>query len=152
LLTKLVRAASAREPKPVLESVAGDAVVRADREQLSTVFGHIIQNAQDATPATARVAVSVKKQGQTVHVIIEDAGTGMDRAFIRDRLFSPFDSTKGLTGMGVGAFESREYIRAVGGDILVASEPGVGSQFTIILPCSPIDGGEASIENEGNKS
>lgn len=152
LLTKLVRAASAREPKPVLESVASDAVVRADREQLSTVFGHIIQNAQDATPATARVAVSVEKQGQTVHVIIEDAGTGMDRAFIRDRLFSPFDSTKGLTGMGVGAFESREYIRAVGGDILVASEPGVGSQFTIILPCSPIDGGEASTENEGSQS
>ena len=59
----------------------------------------------------------------------------MSPEFIRDRLFRPFDSTKGLTGMGIGAFESREFIRALGGDLLVRSAPGQGTLFRILLPC-----------------
>ncbi len=55
--------------------------------------------------------------------------------FIRNRLFKPFDSTKGLTGMGIGAFESREFVRNLGGDIRVTSVPGEGSVFRIVLPC-----------------
>jgi signal transduction histidine kinase len=58
----------------------------------------------------------------------------MDTAFIRDRLYRPFDTTKGDTGMGVGAYDSREYIRAVGGDISVTSAPGKGTVFRISLP------------------
>jgi signal transduction histidine kinase len=65
---------------------------------------------------------------------IEDDGPGMDSEFIRNRLFRPFDSTKGLTGMGIGVFESRELIRALGGDIYVNSSPGKGSLFRIVLP------------------
>ncbi|MCW8947410.1 MAG: ATP-binding protein, partial [Sedimenticola sp.] len=67
-------------------------------------------------------------------VSIEDNGSGMDQSFIKDRLFKPFDSTKGLTGMGIGVFESREYIRSIGGDIKVESTPGEGSIFSISLP------------------
>jgi len=63
----------------------------------------------------------------------------MDREFVHHRLFKPFDSTKGLTGMGIGAFESREYIRNLGGDINVDSTPGKGSLFRIILPCQESD-------------
>ena len=71
------------------------------------------------------------------HVIveIEDNGEGMDEDFIENRLFKLFDSTKGLTGMGIGVYESREYIRSLGGDILVESQKGIGSCFRVVLPC-----------------
>ena len=72
--------------------------------------------------------------GNQVIVDISDSGRGMDAEFVRLRLFRPFESTKGLTGMGIGAFESREYIRQLGGDISVQSEPGVGSRFRVTLP------------------
>ena len=67
-------------------------------------------------------------------VRIEDTGCGMDEAFIRDRLFSPFDSTKGVTGMGIGAYQSRQYLRSIGGDLRVTSVPGEGSCFVLTLP------------------
>ena len=68
-------------------------------------------------------------------VEIEDDGIGMEEDFVRNRLFKPFDSTEGLTGMGIGAFESREIVRNLGGDIRVSSTPGAGSLFRIVLPC-----------------
>ena len=55
-------------------------------------------------------------------------------SFVRDRLFRPFDTTKGDTGMGIGAFESREFVRNLGGDIKVTSTPGAGSMFRVVLP------------------
>ncbi len=68
-------------------------------------------------------------------VEISDNGKGMDQEFLRNRLFKPFDSTKGLTGMGIGAFESREFVRSLGGDIKVESTPGQGSLFQVFIPC-----------------
>jgi len=58
----------------------------------------------------------------------------MTAEFIRDRLFKPFDSTKGSKGMGIGAYQAREYVRSLGGDVAVESTPGVGTRFTIQLP------------------
>jgi signal transduction histidine kinase len=58
----------------------------------------------------------------------------MDSDFIRDRLFKPFDSTKGLAGMGIGAYECREFIRSLGGRVDVTSAPGRGTRFTMIVP------------------
>jgi signal transduction histidine kinase len=59
---------------------------------------------------------------------------GMDAQFVRDRLFRPFDSTKGLTGMGIGAYECREFVRSIGGHIVVESEVGKGTEFKIVVP------------------
>ena len=72
--------------------------------------------------------------GNQAVIEIEDTGSGMDSDFIRDNLFKPFSSTKGLTGMGIGLFESREYIRSLGGEISVKSTPGLGTKFSIKLP------------------
>ena len=58
----------------------------------------------------------------------------MDQVFIRDRLFRPFDTTKGDTGMGIGAYDSREYLRALDGDLTVISKPGHGTVFTMRIP------------------
>jgi len=58
----------------------------------------------------------------------------MDESFIRERLFRPFDTTKGAAGMGIGAYETREFVRALDGDVEVVSKPGVGTLFYIRLP------------------
>jgi signal transduction histidine kinase len=58
----------------------------------------------------------------------------MDEKFIRERLFRPFDTTKGNAGMGIGVYESREFIQTAGGDFQVVSTSGKGSKFTISLP------------------
>jgi signal transduction histidine kinase len=66
-----------------------------------------------------------------------DDGAGMDEEFLRQRLFRPFDSTKGSKGMGIGAYQVREYVRSLGGDVDVHSTPGVGTQFCIRLKVCP---------------
>ena len=57
----------------------------------------------------------------------------MDAAFIREELFKPFRSTKS-GGYGIGAFQTRELVRAAGGDLEVISEKGVGTTMRILLP------------------
>ncbi len=107
--------------------------VRADRERLIRAIGHLLQNALEATPQTGRVALSARSEGDTAIIEIRDNGAGMDQDFIRDRLFQPFDSTKGA-GMGIGAYECRETIRALGGRVEVESTPGLGTVFRLTLP------------------
>ncbi|PCJ37978.1 MAG: PEP-CTERM system histidine kinase PrsK [Cellvibrionales bacterium] len=136
LLNKVINSHSSQLPVPELKVCAQIPRVFADFEQLSTVFSHIIQNAQEASENTEQVIVRLfEGTGKTV-IEVKDSGCGMDKEFIHNRLFKPFDTTKGLTGMGIGAFESREYIRTLGGDINVESTPGEGSLFRIILPAS----------------
>lgn len=153
LLGRVVAGAAGRDPEPelrVADPDAGDLFVCADSEQLGTVFGHMIQNAQDATDKEGRVTVSVKPEGDHILIVVEDTGIGMEPEFIRERLFKPFDSTKGLTGMGVGAFESREYIRSLNGNISVVSEPGSGSTFSILLPRTyPDEGVDSELNARG---
>ena len=67
-------------------------------------------------------------------VTIADTGQGMSREFLDNELFAPFATTKGVAGIGVGAYQCREYIRALGGDVSVRSQVGVGTEFTLRLP------------------
>ena len=140
LLQAVVDRHSLREPQPILTCSEQKLTAPADRDQLATVFGHIIQNAQEACTRDGTVEVLLEcLEDSTAVVSVKDDGAGMDEDFVRERLFRPFDSTKGLTGMGVGAFESREYIRSLGGDIEVTSTPGAGSLFRIVIPCQPAE-------------
>jgi len=67
------------------------------------------------------------------HVDIVDTGEGMDANFVRDRLFRPFDTTKGTRGMGIGAFQIREYVTSLGGQVEVQSEPGKGTTLRLLF-------------------
>ena len=101
---------------------------------MSNVLAHLIENAQQATQDDGEVTIILSTSG-TMHLIeIKDNGHGMDKDFIRNRLFKAFDTTKGNAGMGIGMFESREYIRQMGGDISVQSKPGKGSIITLSIP------------------
>jgi putative PEP-CTERM system histidine kinase len=124
---------AAFEPHPQLVVEQGGLKVLADRERLERVLGHLIQNAIEATPRDGTVAIRVAREGAAVLVEITDTGTGMSEEFIRERLFKPFESTKSA-GMGIGVFESREYINELGGALEVTSQPSSGTTFKVILP------------------
>lgn len=143
LLEKVVAERSRIRPQPILRA-DGDAAVLADSERLSTVFTHLISNAQEATGADGEVAVHLAACAEGTRVTIKDSGSGMSEEFIREKLFKPFESTKGLTGMGIGAFESREYVKQLGGQLTVTSARGRGSTFTVQLPVT--DAGDAAAE------
>jgi len=138
LLRDVVAQRASTSPSPTAELATDSPChVEADRERLATVFTHLVQNAQEATAATGKVRVRLTCDSTRVIVDISDTGRGMDDDFVRTRLFRPFESTKGLTGMGIGVFESREYIRQLGGDIDVESILGQGTRFTVQLPLGP---------------
>ena len=141
LLAEVVAAHRNRSPLPIFKSNARGLTMTVERDRLADVLGHIIQNAQEATPTDGRVEVALQNSGSTAVIEIRDTGCGMDGDFIRNRLFRPFDSTKGRSGMGIGAYEAREFIRELGGQMDVKSEPGVGTCFRIRLPLAvPQDG------------
>jgi putative PEP-CTERM system histidine kinase len=101
--------------------------------RLERVFGHLVQNAIEATPVSGVVNVRLHTAGDDVAVEIQDTGCGMSAHFVATRLFTPFDSTKN-SGMGIGVYEAREYIRKLGGRIDVESAEGCGTTFRVTLP------------------
>lgn len=133
LAREAVNRCSARQPRPVLHGCE-TVLVQANSERLTTVIEHVIRNAQDATHADGSVSVAVTHRGGQVQLVVTDTGQGMDAEFLRDRLFRPFDSTKGAKGMGIGAYQVREYIRRLAGSVEVQSSPGLGTRFTITMP------------------
>lgn len=125
---------SAQQPRPECELHDGDGRVIADPERLTAVIEHVLRNAQDAAGANGVVRIRTERTGDHIAVTIADTGAGMDASFIRDRLFRPFDSTKKGRGMGIGAYQVREYVRDAGGTVEVQSAPGSGTRFIIKLP------------------
>ncbi len=140
LLVEVVAAHQGKAPMPVLQCHARGVTMRVERDRLADVLGHIIQNAQEATPPEGSVEVVLQNSGVMAVIEVRDTGCGMDGDFVRNRLFRPFDSTKGRSGMGIGAYEAREFVRELGGQLDVQSEPGVGTCFRIRLPLAKNDG------------
>jgi putative PEP-CTERM system histidine kinase len=133
LLKQAVALKAGFEPQPVLTVLEPGLTVLADWERLERVVGHLIQNAIEATAKDGRVEIELARRVDSVLIRISDTGEGMSEDFIRERLFKPFESTKSA-GMGIGVFESQEYIQELGGALEVSSVPARGSTFNIILP------------------
>ena len=107
--------------------------VTGDPVRFEALFGHLIQNAIEASEASAPIAVTLTRDIASAIITIVDRGCGMSPAFIRGQLFKPFKSTK-AGGFGIGAYEAREIARAAGGRLEVASREGQGTTFTVHLP------------------
>ncbi len=137
LLREVVLRTSRGSPVPVLEVQQEPGEVMAVRERLLQALEHLVRNAQDATPADGNITLKVGRASQRVEIEIADTGAGMDPEFARTRLFKPFESTKGEQGMGLGAYEARDIVRKLGGDILVDTAPGQGCRMRVLLPPAP---------------
>jgi putative PEP-CTERM system histidine kinase len=136
LLNEIVETDRTGLPPPALEIQKNRVFVIANRDRLAAVIGHVIQNARDATPLNGQITVRMHTKDKFALIEVEDTGCGMDETFIRESLFRPFKTTKGNNGMGIGAYETREFVRSLGGDIDVISRPGQGSIFRLQLPSS----------------
>ena len=133
ILSDAVASKQAFKLRPAVDLPPASLRVRAERERLTRAIGHLLQNALEATPPGGNVTLRGFLESAQAIVEIIDSGSGMDDTFIRTRLFQPFDSTKGA-GMGIGAYECRETIRALGGQLEVDSTPGRGTRFRLSLP------------------
>lgn len=112
-----------------------DSWVEADSAALEQALGHLVQNGFDASPDNRPVTIRVIPRGAHIQIAVIDQGHGMDNEFIRHRLYQPFASTKD-NGFGIGAFEARSLILAMGGSIEVDSRPGKGTTFTVTIPAA----------------
>lgn len=149
VLDEVVETMSAGKPVPSLDCQAKGMLLNANRERFGAIIGHIIRNAQDATQDDGRIMVRLFRRADRAIIEVQDTGAGMDREFIKNRLFKPFDSTKGKSGMGIGVYESRDYVHKLGGDIEVISRVGEGTTFRIRLPIS--DTGENDVKLNSEK-
>ncbi|AKH37527.1 MULTISPECIES: XrtA/PEP-CTERM system histidine kinase PrsK [Nitrosomonas] len=135
LLQQIMERKSFHIPKPALEITHSNLMVMADYSRLERVISHLIQNAIEATPKNGQVWVRLLKKDSSALIEIEDNGHGMSEQFIQKKLFKPFESTK-TAGMGIGVFESKEYINELGGQLDVVSQESAGTTFSIYLPLS----------------
>jgi signal transduction histidine kinase len=106
------------------------------------VLLHLVDNARQACREHGQVVVRLGAIDGFCVVGIEDTGIGMDEDFVRQRLFRPFDTTRGNAGMGIGMYESREYVQQLGGEIRVRSSPGRGTLVSVRIPASPAGAAE----------
>lgn len=112
---------------------AGNVVALGNEQRFERVIGHLVQNALDATSDRGTVRVCVFAEKETALVEIADTGCGMSEEFVREKLFRAFQTTK-QNGMGIGAYESAQYVKEIGGRIEADSTPAAGTRIKVALP------------------
>jgi putative PEP-CTERM system histidine kinase len=152
-----------------LELRGADAEASMDRQALFFVVRNLVNNAVEAmggrpqasgkltiaygplggaAPGNAEVTPRLRGlfgggeqffAGFGAFIMVEDTGPGMDRDFVRRRLFQPFATTK-EKGVGIGLYQCKTLIEKMGGRILCHSELGKGTEFCLLLPAAKHSG------------
>ncbi|MCK8516817.1 PEP-CTERM system histidine kinase PrsK [Methylonatrum kenyense] len=133
-IAEAVSRCARNRPTPRFSPSAERILVDANREELVMVLVHLIRNAQDATPEDGEVRLRTEWNGRELSLEVADSGSGMGADFIRNQLFKPFHTTKSTRGMGIGAYQVREFVHRAGGRVNVESRLGVGTRFHFTLP------------------
>jgi signal transduction histidine kinase len=109
-------------------------VIISDGDRVLQIVGNLLSNAFQATPDGGRIMLELAQSNGSVHVVVEDTGTGIAEEK-RERLFRPFVS-EGSGGTGLGLAIAKELSSALGGRIELESELGRGSRFELVLPAA----------------
>ena len=144
--------------QPLLQSAAGSGIrlrlklapavwpCRLDRAQFDRALLNLILNARDATPNGGEVRVvtandarragigrATRPVGDYVRITVADAGQGITPE-VAQRVLEPFYTTKGEAGTGLGLSQVYGFVRQVGGDLRIKSEPGAGTTVELWFP------------------
>ena len=136
------------------EYAEGIGLVRLDRGQLEQIVVNLVVNARDAMQGGGTVrlrtgtatAECAGVNAECVTLVVADSGVGMDEP-TRARIFEPFFTTK-EQGKGTGLGLSTVYgiVKASGGEIVVRSEIGSGTEFRLEFPCADDEAAAAPVE------
>ncbi|MCU0505184.1 MAG: HAMP domain-containing histidine kinase [Chloroflexi bacterium] len=111
-------------------------VAFGDRRAIERIVVNLVGNGVKYTEEGGRVDVDVAPDGTVALVVVRDTGAGIapeERARVFER-FARLDRHRSLPGTGLGLSIARDLARLMGGDIGLASRPGVGSAFILALP------------------
>jgi PAS domain S-box-containing protein len=111
----------------------GSVFTMGNASELREVFVNLIVNAVDAMPDGGSLKICCKREGDRVHLRFADSGMGMTEE-VRERVFEPFYTTKGVHGTGLGLAVSYGIIERHEGMFSVESTIGKGTTFRIDLP------------------
>jgi signal transduction histidine kinase len=112
-------------------------VVNGDRDRLAQVVDNLISNAIKYSPPETTVGVKLSADGSTAVLAVTDSGIGIadeDRERVFEKFFRSSEAAAATGGTGLGLAVAREIVRSHGGDIVVESEHGQGSTFSVTLP------------------
>ena len=111
------------------------ALIRADRVKIEQVIANLALNARDAMPDGGHLVIEVDQahDARRALLVVRDDGLGMEASTVA-QIFEPFFTTKGADGTGLGLSMVHGIVSQSGGEIVVDSEPGRGTTFTISLP------------------
>jgi two-component system, NtrC family, sensor kinase len=141
-LQPLLAGAAGPDVRLRLELAPEVAPCRIDRTQFDRALLNLIINARDAMPNGGEVRVATgnktnragsRAEGRYVRVAVADIGQGMSRE-IAQRVLEPFYTTKGEAGIGLGLSQVYGFVRQVGGDLRIESEPGAGTTVELLFP------------------
>lgn len=121
-----------------LEEHCEGAIIVGARKALFGALINLLENAMQALPSGGNICLSGGKQGDRVCLSVKDDGEGVSAA-LKARIFEPFFTTRGQ-GTGLGLAIAVGVARAHGGEIALHSEPGLGAEFTLILPTGDLSG------------
>jgi signal transduction histidine kinase len=114
---------------------ASSPVIVSDGDRVFQIVSNLLSNAFRWTPDGGCVELALVSANGTVSVSVADTGPGI-KPTERERIFRPFWSRDG-GGTGLGLAIARELAMALGGRIMLESEPGAGSRFDLVLPATP---------------
>lgn len=121
-----------------LRETPGETHVKADREALSRAIWNLLDNAVKYSPECRTVWVEVERGDHRVSIVVRDRGLGIpvqEQREIFERFVRGADSkARRIKGTGIGLAMVRHIVQAHGGEITLASRPGEGSRFTMVLP------------------
>ena len=132
-IVRRLEAVATGRGRTVEVEIVDPVVTRGHEDRIERVLGHVVQNALDATKPSDRVWLRLARSSGQAQVEVGDTGNGMSEEYVRTRLFKPFQTTK-AAGMGIGAYESFQYVRELGGTISVDTALDRGTVMTIELP------------------
>lgn len=118
--------------------VSGPMLATVDRAELEIVFNNLVSNAVKYNREHGSVCVRLSRDEDGIRIAVADTGIGMNEKELA-KLFGDFvriknEKTRGIEGSGLGLSTIKKIAGLYGGDILVVSQPDVGSTFTFVLP------------------
>jgi putative PEP-CTERM system histidine kinase len=132
-VARRIKEAKSAQGREISLDIGPDVHAVGHEDRLERVIGHLVQNALDATAADGLVALRVYRDGAFTIAEVWDNGLGMSPEFVRHELFKPFRTTK-AAGMGIGVYESSQYVTELGGRLSVDSKPGAGTCVKVFVP------------------